>query len=126
LIKGKYAFVDLWAPWCGSCIAGCKAAIPVYEEFHDNGFTVVAVAGQFKKIEAIKKRLEQDKYPWLTLVEYESDHSIWDTYGVKWSGGITFLVDPNGKIVLMDPTPKQLRRVLNDALSKPTEAVGSL
>jgi hypothetical protein len=59
-------------------------------------------------------------------VEYESDRSLWDTYGVKWSGRITFLVDPKGKIVLINASAIELRNVLNDALPKPAGATGSL
>lgn len=112
-IKGKYAFIDIWAPWCGSCIAKGRAIKPVFEEYKNKGFTVLGVASKYYKEANVKKRLRKDKYPWVTLLDKpELDSRINEHYGIEKAGGGTILVDNTGKIVLVNPTAGEVREVL--------------
>lgn len=51
-IKGKVALLNLWATWCGYCIAKSRTMIPIYNEFKDKGFigSGAKVGGLGKKI----------------------------------------------------------------------------
>ena len=77
-IKGKVALIDLWASWCGPCRRLSSSMIPVYETFKDKGFTVVGIARENNNTDAMKKAIEQDKYPWLNLVELNDKGNIWE------------------------------------------------
>jgi thiol-disulfide isomerase/thioredoxin len=118
-IKGKYAFIDIWAPWCGPCIAKSRNMIPVYKEFCDNGFTIVGVAGKYKRLQDVEKLLKKDNYPWVTLIDRpEENNGINEKYGIKNAGGITMLVDNYGTIIAINPSINDVREILSLALIK--------
>ena len=116
LIKGKVALIDLWATWCGPCILQSRTMVPVYNEYHDKGFTIVGVAAEFKNTNAMKKRIDSEKWTWINLVDLDQQNHIWDIYGISGSGGMTFLVDKNGVILAINPTPEKVREKLKELL----------
>lgn len=112
LIDGKVALIDLWATWCGPCIAKSRKMVPVYQEFKDSGFVVVGVAGEFKNTDNLTRFLKKEKYPWLNLVELDRQNNIWAKYGIPNAGGGIFLVDRNGTILAVDPTAEEVKAKL--------------
>lgn len=55
--KGKYVFVDFWAPWCGPCIAEMPNVVEAYKKYKDKGFEVIGVS------------IDSDKGKWLKAIE---------------------------------------------------------
>jgi peroxiredoxin len=117
LIKDKVAVIDLWATWCGPCIAKSRRLVPVYNKYKNKGFTIVGVAGEFKDTNRLKTFLEKEKYPWFNLVELDNQNNIWDKYGVSNSGGGIFLVDKDGTILAVNPTAKEVEEKLKEVLN---------
>jgi peroxiredoxin len=115
-IKGKIALIDLWATWCGPCIATSRSMIPVYNEFKNYGFTIVGVAGEIENTYQLKKTLARERFPWVNLIELNNQNGIWTKYGIPNSGGGTFLVDKDGKILAIKPTAKEVRDILTKKL----------
>ena len=115
-ITGKVALIDLWATWCGPCIAKSKAYVPVYKDFKEKGFVIVGVAGEFDDTENLEAFLKREDFPWLHLVELDQKHGIWTKYGVSNQGGAKFLVDKKGIIRAIDPTADELRKLLGELL----------
>ena len=116
-INGKVALLNLWATWCGPCIAKSRTMVPLYNEYKNKGFTIIGVAGEFKNTDRLVKFIEKEKWEWLNLVELDRKNNIWQKYGVDGSGGGMFLIDENGLILAKNPTAEEVRKELETRLN---------
>lgn len=115
LIKGKVAWIDLWASWCGSCRMHSKQMIPVYEHYKDKNFVVVAIAREQNE-EAMEKAREKDGYPWKSYVDVKDRLGIWNRHGVPNAAGKTFLIDRDGTILSAGGSFDSELRILKEKL----------
>ena len=116
LRQGQIVLLDLWASWCGPCRRHSKEMIPVYEAYKNRGFSVVAVARERENTAAMQAAMEQDGYPWPSLVDLDDRNRVWERLGVGNAGGKVWLVDRDGTVLLVDPTPEEVQRVLEEIL----------
>jgi thiol-disulfide isomerase/thioredoxin len=117
IIDGKFAVIDLWASWCGPCINGSRSLVPIYEEFKEKGFTICGIAREYKNTDALKYRLEKEKFPWINLVEMDDKNQIWLQYSVQGAGR-KFLVDDKGEILAIEPEAEEIRKILSERLNQ--------
>ncbi len=60
---------------------------------------------------------EREIFPWLNLVEFNNQNGIWAKYGVSGSGGSTFLVDTQGRILAINPSAEEVDGILTSLLN---------
>lgn len=102
--RGKMVLVDIWATWCGPCVASMPHNSEIAKKFAKDDLVVLAVCADDsrKNYDGWVKR-NASKYAFLTAHDTAGkdnwDNSIFNTkYGV--SGFPTlFLIDRNGRLV---------------------------
>jgi thiol-disulfide isomerase/thioredoxin len=101
--KGKYVYIDVWATWCGPCLAEIPSLKKIEEKFHDRNIAFVSIS--IDKLKDIDKWKSMVKAKELGGVQVFADND-WNSQFVKdyaISGIPRFiLIDPNGKIVKAD------------------------
>lgn len=118
LIKGKIALLNIWAPWCGSCIIKSRRLKPLYEKYKDDGFIVVGVASKHTNLQRVHQILTKETHPWLTLIDApEANSGINAAYGSTYSGGTTVLIDKEGKILAVSPSIEEIKSILENNAS---------
>ena len=108
-LKGKYVYVDIWATWCGPCIAEIPSIKKLEAEYKDKNIQFVSISID----DAMRSGggdLAVAKNKWRTMVKEESLVGIhlfsdknWESDFVKnyHIQGIPrfILIDPNGNVV---------------------------
>ena len=101
--KGKYVYLDIWATWCGPCIAEVPFIKKAEELYHNKNIVFISIS--------IDKLKDLDK--WKTMVNKKELGGVqlfadndWNSDFIK-AYGITsiprfILIDPNGKVVKAD------------------------
>lgn len=95
-----------------TCIAKSRLVVPVYEQYKNKGFKVVGIAREFKDTDAVKRRINKEKFSWLNLVELDDKQNNWNTYGISNGVGLMILVDRDGTILSIDPKIEDLEAIL--------------
>ncbi len=116
LENNEIVLLDLWATWCGPCIAKTRLAKPVYEKYKNKGFTILGVAGEHDDLKSYHKFMAKEQWPWQQLIELDKNNRIWEKYGIMNAGGAMFLIDKTGTILAVNPTAEELEAILEEKL----------
>jgi len=106
-LKGKYIYIDVWATWCGPCIAEIPALKEVEKKYHNKNIEFVSISIDTEKAYDKWKQMVVDKE--LGGVQLLADAN-WKSQFItdyKINGIPRFiLIDPDGNIVNADaPRP---------------------
>tara|TARA_R110000868_G_scaffold370187_3_gene633665 strand:- start:867 stop:2243 length:1377 start_codon:yes stop_codon:yes gene_type:complete len=99
-LKGKYVYIDVWATWCGPCIAEIPSLKKIEEQYHDKNIEFVSIS--------IDKASDHEK--WKTMVAEKELGGIQLFADNDWNSGFVkdyqingiprfILIDPDGNIV---------------------------
>lgn len=98
-LKGKWVLIDLWATWCGPCVAELPTITKAYEEFKSKNFTILSIS-----LDRVPKNIEQFRQtrfqmPWLHAFSvgiFSSEAAkVFDVTGIPKP----ILVSPDGTMV---------------------------
>lgn len=117
-LKGKYVYIDVWATWCGPCIAEIPSLKKLEKEYHDKNITFVSISIDDKKDHEKWKKMIVDRD--LGGVQLFADNN-WQSQFIKdyMIKGIPrfIILDPEGNIVTPNaarPSDKKLIPFLED------------
>ncbi|WP_299669757.1 TlpA disulfide reductase family protein [uncultured Polaribacter sp.] len=117
-LKGKYVYIDVWATWCGPCIAEIPSLKKVEKEFHDKDIQFLSISiDQEKDYDKWKKMIVDKELGGIQLMADNAWESQFiEDYMIK---GIPrfILLDPQGNIINANaprPSDKKLVTLLKD------------
>jgi len=137
-LRGKVVLVDFWNRRCGGCIASMPKYQRLYDQFHKFGFEIfsVCVFGMDRMEKAKEKQLvlkllkeRGASYPTGVLLSGMDDRGNfkddgnWDRFGYA-SGGTTYLLDQQGKLVVTSPEGQWLEFYIRKLLGLPVDQTG--
>jgi thiol-disulfide isomerase/thioredoxin len=116
-LKGKYVYIDVWATWCGPCIAEIPSLKKVEKAFHGKNIQFLSISIDTDKDHDKWKKMIIDKE--LSGMQLMADNN-WESQFVAdfMIKGIPrfILIDPNGNILDANaprPSDKKLVATLN-------------
>ncbi len=103
--KGKYVYIDVWATWCGPCIAEIPALKKIEKQYHDKNIQFVSISiddertsGSWEQASSKWREMVADKN--LTGVQLHAGEDTGFTQDYQIYGIPRFiLIDPDGNIV---------------------------
>jgi thiol-disulfide isomerase/thioredoxin len=116
-LRGKYVLIDFWASWCGPCRRENPNVIKTYANYKDKGFEIFGVS------------LDQEKSAWINAIAKDqltwphvSDLQYWNSVAAQayqvYSIPMTFLLDPQGKVIAKGLRGDSLNQYLANLFSK--------
>lgn len=116
-LRGKYVLIDFWASWCGPCRRENPNVIKTYATYKDKGFEIFGVS------------LDQEKSAWINAIAKDqltwphvSDLQYWNSVAAQAyqvsSIPMTFLLDPQGKVIAKGLRGDSLNQYLANLFSK--------
>jgi thiol-disulfide isomerase/thioredoxin len=93
--EGNVVFLNLWATWCGPCLAEMPAMASLYQQLSGSGFSMVAVSEEDP--ETVREFLADSPYPFKILMDPEN--VLGNRFAVI-SIPSTFIIDREGRLAL--------------------------
>ena len=113
--RGKYVLVDFWAAWCPDCRKENPNIVSAWEKYKNKNFAVLGVSLDRNRDQWLAA-IEKDKLTWTQV----SDLKYWSSeaavlYCIRWIP-MSFLIDPEGKIVAIGLEGEELHNKLEELL----------
>jgi len=120
--RGRFVLLHFWGSWCGPCRQENAGLARVYREFADPGhpeqaaFVILSIGVETDSLQWARAR-EKDGliWPWHYADFQRFSGDITGLYGVR-EVPTTYLLDPQGYIIAVNPAEEQLRRLLRERL----------
>ena len=107
--------IDVWASWCGPCIAAFPELKKLHAAYTEQNFEIVGISID-NNLEAWSEGVETHALPWVQLAELrdtDNDSPVTKSLGAT-SIPKTFLIDSKGCIYRKDILPTELKTFLVD------------
>lgn len=113
-LRGKVVLVDFWASWCVPCRKSNRQLVPLYRKFQEKGFEIFGVSLD-EEPAAWQKAIATDKIKWWQVNEAGWNAAHATAWGIEMLP-TSFLLNKEGRIISIDPTPTELEKYLQQAL----------
>lgn len=115
----KLRCINIWATWCGPCVAEFPELVTIYRMYRRRPFEFISISADFPKnrtdVQAFLKKQQASNRNY--LYTGEDRDALAKALDEKWTGAfpLTVLVEPGGKIVYRHEgqiDPMELRRAI--------------
>jgi peroxiredoxin len=114
-LKGRYVLLDFWATSCAPCIVDLPNLKSVARRFSQDEFTIVGVSLD-ASTDAVEQFKERFRFDWPTPLVENCEPAPRESYRVITIPS-TFLIDPEGKVVLVDGSARDVGLLLEKKLA---------
>jgi thiol-disulfide isomerase/thioredoxin len=121
--SGKIRVINVWATWCGPCIAEFSDLVDLNVTFRNRDFELITVAAEYPKMEAKVIKFLESKYASMRNVMFGTTdkYAMIEAIDPEWSGALphTLVIDEKGTVIYRRTGPLdfiELRRTLLPAL----------
>lgn len=111
--RGRYVLLDFWASWCVPCIIKGLELKSQYARYEKYNFKILGISTDEQK-EAWLGSCKKHGFPWEQVwlgIDEKKKKEIKDAYRI-YSIPITVLIDPNGKVLKINPSLKEIEVVI--------------
>jgi peroxiredoxin len=95
-LHGKPVLITFWATNCASCINEIPHLIALHQQFHPQGFEIIAIAMAYDPPNHVVAMANERKLPYPVVLDITSEHAR--AFGRTWATPTTLLISPEGVI----------------------------
>jgi peroxiredoxin len=97
-LRGKPIIVTFWATDCASCIQEIPHLIELYQQYHDKGLEIIAVAMAYNPPNHVIEMTKTQQLPYDIALDMQAENA--HAFGDVSLTPTTFLIAPDGQIAL--------------------------
>ncbi len=114
-VNARYILLNFWASWNQESIKRNVELLDIYKKYHTKGFEIYQVSLDTKTENWIKA-INFDQLPWINVIDQDGRSSYYARlYNVK-TLPTSYLINPDGEIVLINPSKEQMVSTFDYAL----------
>lgn len=114
-VDAKYILLNFWASWNEESINRNVELLDLYKKYHSKGFEIYQVSLD-TKTENWVRAINFDQLPWINVIDLNGRTSYYaKLYNVR-TLPTSYLINPEGEIVSVNPSKKQLESTFQYAL----------
>ncbi|PLX11285.1 MAG: hypothetical protein C0597_15275, partial [Marinilabiliales bacterium] len=114
-VNAKYILLNFWASWNQESVKRNLELIDIYKQYHTKGFEIYQVALD-TKIENWTRAISFDQLPWINVIDQDGRSSYYARIYNVQTLPTSYLINPDGEIVMANPTKAQLISTFDYAL----------
>jgi thiol-disulfide isomerase/thioredoxin len=124
--KGKVVLVDFWATWCGPCRAEIPNILKNWDNYHSDGFEVIAVSVD-EDLDALNSFVADERPPWTVVADNhpKNKKSMAAKFGIRGIPAF-ILVGKDGKVAAVHCRGERLGKQLAQLIRNPGARTSSL